>query len=114
MLGGTTLGIGGGRATDGNGGISETGDETGPGDTLPEKGGSFGASLGGEATGGDFPGKSFTGIVAGAGELGTETIGSPAGALLPVESAGGGSATSLIGEMDGGGAATLGTGGRDG
>lgn len=41
-----------------------------PGDTLP---GSFGASLGGEATGvitgrtgGDFPGKSFTGIVAGA------------------------------------------------
>lgn len=47
-----------------------------PGVTLPEKGGSFGASpgmnWGGEATGvmgwtgGEIPGKSFTGIAAGA------------------------------------------------
>jgi hypothetical protein len=55
FLGGTLLGVGGGRATDGIGGISETGDETGAGVTLPEKGGSFGASpgmnRGGEAIG---------------------------------------------------------------
>lgn len=109
FLGGTTIGIGGGRGTDGNGGISETGDETGPGDTLP---GSFGASLGGEATGvitgrtgGDFPGKSFTGIVAGAGALGTEATGPPDG---------GGSTTSAIGGREGGGAATSAMGGLDG
>lgn len=42
-----------------------------PGDTLPEKGGSFGGEATGVITGrtgGDFPGKSFTGIVTGAEE----------------------------------------------
>lgn len=79
------LGIGGGRATDGNGGLSESG----PAENRALQVQDPRFMLITEHY--NIPG----------GAVGTETIGSPAGGLPPEESFGGGASTSAIGGLDG-------------